>query len=152
MHSTLSYILCFFIRLVFFGLSDGYVNWFRSYLSIRKSQIRVSKILSSHFEVFSGVPQGSVLGPLLFWLFITDLYDAFKCSMHLISDDNIKIYGAIKSPEDYNILQSDINSIIGCCTANCMTFAFITIEVLSFSKKPNILIYEYKFFQFSVLY
>jgi hypothetical protein len=48
-------------KLSAFGLSGGYLNWFRSYLSNRKSQVRVSGILSSPFEVLSGVPQGSVL-------------------------------------------------------------------------------------------
>jgi hypothetical protein len=47
-------------KLSAFGLSGGYVNWFRSYLSNRKLQVRVSGVLSSLFEILSGVPQGSV--------------------------------------------------------------------------------------------
>jgi hypothetical protein len=55
------------------GLSGGYVNWFHSYLSGWQSQVRVSGVLSSPFEIISGVPQGSVLGPLLFNVVINNM-------------------------------------------------------------------------------
>jgi hypothetical protein len=64
------------------GLSGGYVNWFRSYLSGQQSQVRVSGALSSPFEILSGVPQGSVLGPLLFYVFINDICDTVAHSKY----------------------------------------------------------------------
>jgi hypothetical protein len=71
MHSTLFHIPYF---------SGGYINWIRSYLS----HVCVSGILSSPFEVLSGIPQGSGLGPLHFIVFINALYDAITCSKYLI--------------------------------------------------------------------
>jgi hypothetical protein len=50
-------------KLSAFEISGGSVNWFRSLLSNRTSQVRVAVLLSSHSEVLSGAPQGSVLGP-----------------------------------------------------------------------------------------
>jgi hypothetical protein len=66
------------------GFSGGYVNWFRSYLTNRQSQVRIGGTISSPFEILSGVPQGSVLGPLLFNVYINDLCDTIKHSRYLL--------------------------------------------------------------------
>jgi hypothetical protein len=67
-----------------FRLSGGYVNWFCSYSTNRQSQVHVSGILSSPFVVLSGIPQGSVLGPLLFNIFMNDLCDVINYSRYLL--------------------------------------------------------------------
>jgi hypothetical protein len=96
------------------------------------------------------VPEEPVLGSLLFIVFVNVLCDALTYSrgIHFFAND-IKIYHAIKSP-DCNLLQSDINSIQGWCTANCINLSISKTEVTSFSRKTNILIYVYKLSQASI--
>jgi hypothetical protein len=115
-----------------------------------KSQVRISGIPSSPFEVLSGVPQGSVLGPLLFNVFINDLCDAIAHSKYLLFADDVKIYRAVKSPQDCDLLQSDIYSIQGWCIANCMKLNISKTKVISFSRKTNMLIYDYNLCQSSI--
>ena len=61
-------------------------------------------------NVTSGVPQGSVLGPLLFILYVNDITDGLQSTLEMFADDS-KLYRIIQTPEDVNILQEDLNFI-----------------------------------------
>jgi hypothetical protein len=126
--------------------SGDYVNWFCSYLTKRQSQVRVSGILSSPFAVLSGVPHGSVLGSLLFNIFMNDLCNVIKYSRYLLFADDIRIFRVIKSHNDCNRLQS----VQGWCTANFMKLKLAKPELFPFSRKTNTLICDYKFCQSSI--
>ena len=65
---------------------------------------------SDPVPVLSGVPQGSVLGPVLFLIFINDLPDNIRSSVRLFADDCV-LYRNINSPKDCEILQEDLNSL-----------------------------------------
>jgi hypothetical protein len=89
---------------------------------MRQSQVRVSRLLSSPFEVLSGFPDVSVMGPLLSIVFINDLHNAINYSIYLLFNDDIKIYSSIKSPEDVNMLHSQTDSAQGSCTTKVTSF------------------------------
>jgi hypothetical protein len=67
LHSILLYKLCAY------GLSESYLNWFRSYFTDRYSSARILGAFSSAFAISSGVAQGSALGPLLLNMFVNDI-------------------------------------------------------------------------------
>jgi hypothetical protein len=103
-----------------FGLSSGYIDWFRSYLSNRQSFVRISGTVSFPYLVKCGVPQGSTLGPLLFNIFINDICDSIHNSQCLVFADDLKIYRSISDVDDCKLLQHDINSVQNWCLDNAI--------------------------------
>ena len=87
-------------------------HWIHSYLAKRSQVVAVGGELSTAVDVISGVPQGSVLGPLLFILYIDDVASKISSSstISLFADD-IALYRSIQSPADYTVLQADITAI-----------------------------------------
>ena len=70
------------------GCDDGSVNWFNCYLSNRSQFIDIKGTLSDRGEVTLGVPQGSILGPLLFLIYVNDMESAVDCDLLLYVDDS----------------------------------------------------------------
>ena len=88
------------------------VQWICSYLTCRSQLVVVGGEQSSPLSVLSGVPQGSVLGPLLFLIFINEIVHQISpgSTMSLFADD-IALYRPICSIEDYTTLQNDVTAI-----------------------------------------
>jgi hypothetical protein len=99
---------------------------------------------SLHFQITSGVPQGSILGPYLLNVFINDVRNSIKDCNFLIFADDIKIVHVIDCSYDCVLLQSDINSVSDWCTANFMRLNVSKTRGISCSKKANILRFEYQ--------
>ena len=89
------------------GIRGNVYKWLADFLSNRYQRVVVNGSKSSWEKVNSGVPQGSVLGPVLFLIYINDLPDAMDCILRLFADDT-KLYSIIKNPSDEEKLQSNI--------------------------------------------
>ena len=74
------------------GFSEEATLWFRSYLSNRKFIVHINKAISEPGDLSCGVPQGSILGPLLFLLYINDMPQAIDCDLLLYADDTCLIF------------------------------------------------------------
>ena len=86
------------------------VNWVGDFLRNRVQKVKVNGVLSKQTKVTSGVPQGSVLGPFLFNLFIEDIGENISSKIRLFADDCV-IYKNIKTVEDTLSLQKDLDEL-----------------------------------------
>ena len=93
-------------KLSCYGISGDIINWIKAFLLGRSQVVRVNGEKSEETAVLSGIPQGSVLGPLLFVVYINDLPESVKSNIFLFADDT-KILKQITSKEDALDLQSD---------------------------------------------
>nr|CAH8855160.1 unnamed protein product [Trichobilharzia regenti] len=103
------------------GVSGALLAWLKDYLGEREFCTKVNRIRSSWHTSASGVPQGSILGPLMFLIFINDLPSQLNCSALLYADD-VKIWRAINSSEDSDRLQADLQTLGNWALANGMPF------------------------------
>ena len=94
-------------KLKSYGISDPIVNWVSSFLVGRQQKVTINGNDSKWLPVTSGIPQGSVLGPLLFVIFINDLPDNLDSDAYMFADDT-KVYRIITAQQDTLKLQCDV--------------------------------------------
>ena len=98
-------------KLEAYGINGKLLTWIEDFLSDRKQRVSVNGSLSRWLEVLSGIPQVSVLGPVLFILYINDLPGVIS-SFCMLFADGTKLYNKSNTRDEHNILQNDLNSLM----------------------------------------
>ena len=98
------------IKLDHYGIRGNLLQWIKSFLANRTQQVLVEGHTSSPAPVTSGVPQGTVLRPMFFLIYINGLSLKVSSTTRLFADDSL-LYQRIKSREDAQILQEDLDKL-----------------------------------------
>jgi len=100
------------LKLEALGITDNILMWLKSFLIARHQRVAINGEFSSWIPVTSGVPQGSVLGPLLFLIYINDISSVVSNSTVKLFADDFTIYKEIACSADTNLLQFDLLNIV----------------------------------------
>ncbi len=96
-----------------FGIGGNLIRWFQNFLSDRYQSVRVGNSVSVAKAVLSGVPQGTLLGPILFLIIINGVDSVVTPGTHIkLYADDAKIFREIKYRSDCDILQNDLNTVV----------------------------------------
>ena len=110
---------------------------------MRTQQVVLEGVSSSSITVTSGVPHGTVLGPLLFILYLSDHPEGISSIVHLMADDCIS-YREINTLNDYQDLQKDINTLCNWESKRQMKFSIDKCHIMQIADKGNPLLVTHK--------
>ena len=129
-------------KLDYYGIREKPLQWIESFLSNRTQQVIIESEASSPAPVTSGVPQGSVLGPILFLVFINDMPECVTSQCRLFADDSI-IYREIATDLDTKTLQIDLDNLQKWEEKWGMSFNPSKCNIIHISRKRKTLITDY---------
>ena len=124
------------LKLKAYGFSGHLLNWLIDFLSNRRQRVVQGESMSEWKKVESGVPQGSVLGPLLFLIFINDMPELVHHIVKLFADDS-KLLAVIKQDSDMFFLQEDIDALVEWADEWRMRFNFKKCKAMHISNRSS---------------
>lgn len=121
-------------KLFSLGICGDLHRWFKSYITNRSQAVVVGSSKSNFITIDSGVPQGSLLGPLLYSIYIYDLGNCIQNSKFILYADDAKFYKRIHSIEDCLLLQDDLHRLSKYCRENRITINVSKCTHITFSR------------------
>jgi hypothetical protein len=132
-------------KLYAFGIDQKLINWTKEFLTDRQHMVRVNGKLSQWLPVISGIPQGTILGPLLFIIYINDLPSLCEdeTGIYLFADD-AKLYKFIKLGTDHQMLQNNVDRLQAWSNEWLLKLNIKKCKIISFGTDKNSIIkHEY---------
>ena len=120
------------------GIHGKLLAWIKSFLSNRTQRVIVDGVHSEPTKVISGVPQGTVLGPLLFIIFINDIYDAVTSSHIWSFADDTRLTKIIHTKDDQELLQKDLHAVVKWANDNNMALHEQKFELLQHGTRMDL--------------
>ena len=123
-------------KLPHYGLSQNTVQWIKSYLDNRSQKCTVNGITSPELVINCGVPQGSILGPMLFLIYINDIAQNLTCTKFRLYADDTVLY--MSDSDEHNAhagLQHDLYSLTEWCNMNRLTINSKKTKVVLFGMR-----------------
>ena len=111
-------------KLSIIGISDSTVKWFQSYLLNRKFTVNLKDYFYEVSSISCGVPQGSILGPLLFLIYVNDMPMAVKCDLFLYADDTCLVFQSKNVKDIEKQLNEDFANICDWFVDNKLSIHF----------------------------
>ena len=124
-----------------FGITGALLDWFQDYLSGREQRVVIGGSSSNWALVKAGVPQGSILGPLLFIIYINDIIRNIQCEILLFADDTSILETLIDPILSISRVNADLETLRKWASQWLVTFNPMKTKYLIFSKKLNRLEY-----------
>ena len=129
-------------KLYLLGFRDPILSWIMSFITDRSLNVKFKSFLSQPYKAFSGIPQGSHLGPYLFLIYINDIGQHLDTNFLLFADD-LKLYQIVKSECDCSALQNSLSLVHDWCLKNNMELNAKKCCILSFGKSKNVIDFVY---------
>ena len=126
-------------KLFSYGIGGKTIKWIDAFLCYRQQRVVVNGVKSDWAPVVSGVPQGTVLGPLLFSLHINDITSDIESEIRLFADDCV-CYREIKNVEDTVKLQKDIDRLGSWARKWGMRFQPVKCNMMQLTNKRTVLV------------
>jgi len=114
----------FLKKLKCLGFAESSVEWFKSYLECRYFSVNIDNVYSEKQILSCGVPQGSILGPLIFLIYINDMAQAIDCNLYLFADDSCLVYTGDDVNEINTVLNRNFESLCDWLVENKLSIHF----------------------------